>query len=294
LDRSAIAQHNSAEQGYWVIIEGGVYDLTRFVEDHPGGRRVIQLYAGTDATHGFARAHPGRPDVNVLRERHRLGVVRALALDDVSASLYRALSRQLNLVVEMQNALAADQSLQREDVTGAGDPGERTPCKLSRGLETHQRFRASYLHGLATELLPDLWSACQGLLFPDAPVDWMRDHLARTAASEPARRSLSLATQLFEHLPAWASDPRLPEVVSALEGADTGCLAAMKAAWIEAVRAFEDDDVPAGNQRASRVRAACEDAGAAMQRYHERLGRELSRALGPSSSAAERDAGRIP
>ena len=40
-----VAQHNS-RQSCWVIIEAHAYDLTDFVDDHPGGSSVIMRYAG--------------------------------------------------------------------------------------------------------------------------------------------------------------------------------------------------------------------------------------------------------
>ena len=43
----------------WVIIDGKVYDLTPFVEDHPGGDAIL-AHAGGDATQGFRG--PQHPD----------------------------------------------------------------------------------------------------------------------------------------------------------------------------------------------------------------------------------------
>ena len=37
-----------------VALRGGVYDFTRFVEQHPGGARGLLRHAGTDASDVFA------------------------------------------------------------------------------------------------------------------------------------------------------------------------------------------------------------------------------------------------
>ncbi|KAJ5492325.1 Aldolase-type TIM barrel, partial [Penicillium expansum] len=44
-DRSEVAEHKSL-QSCWVIIDQIVYDLTSFVELHPGGSKIILRYAG--------------------------------------------------------------------------------------------------------------------------------------------------------------------------------------------------------------------------------------------------------
>lgn len=48
-----VAKHNTA-QSAWVIVDDGVYDLTGFVDKHPGGREMMLLAAGRDCTDLFA------------------------------------------------------------------------------------------------------------------------------------------------------------------------------------------------------------------------------------------------
>lgn len=44
-----IATHNT-ETDCWVSLYGEVYNVTKFLDDHPGGKDSIMLYAGKDAT----------------------------------------------------------------------------------------------------------------------------------------------------------------------------------------------------------------------------------------------------
>ncbi|KAF3047452.1 hypothetical protein E8E12_007166 [Didymella heteroderae] len=56
LTRDAVAKHNTPED-MWCIIDHKVYDLTDFVDAHPGGSVVLEQVAGTDATIAFYNLH---------------------------------------------------------------------------------------------------------------------------------------------------------------------------------------------------------------------------------------------
>mmetsp|Transcript_1843 Transcript_1843/g.2139 ORF Transcript_1843/g.2139 Transcript_1843/m.2139 type:complete len:648 (-) Transcript_1843:117-2060(-) len=55
-----VAKHNT-DKDCWVILEDNVYDVTDFLDDHPGGKKAIMLYAGKDATKEFAMLH--KPEI---------------------------------------------------------------------------------------------------------------------------------------------------------------------------------------------------------------------------------------
>jgi len=51
-----VAKHSS-ESDCWVILFDEVYNVTTFLDDHPGGKDAIMLYAVKDATEQFDMLH---------------------------------------------------------------------------------------------------------------------------------------------------------------------------------------------------------------------------------------------
>ncbi|NWJ09309.1 CYB5B protein, partial [Crypturellus undulatus] len=47
-----VARRNSSREA-WLVIHGRVYDVTRFLAEHPGGEEVLLEQAGRDATESF-------------------------------------------------------------------------------------------------------------------------------------------------------------------------------------------------------------------------------------------------
>ncbi|KAG0036361.1 hypothetical protein BGZ82_004329 [Podila clonocystis] len=55
-----VAKHDKPDD-CWVIVNGQVLDVTKFLPDHPGGKKAILIFAGRDATVEFNMLH--KPDV---------------------------------------------------------------------------------------------------------------------------------------------------------------------------------------------------------------------------------------
>ncbi|MEO8180909.1 MAG: cytochrome b5 domain-containing protein [Deltaproteobacteria bacterium] len=257
IDVSELSRRNTRERGYWLAIEDRVYDLSEFVERHPGGSHTLLAHAGTDATEAYNKAHHARSEIDAMREMYCIGALHRLDLGRFSrvvetpsgyqvtslVTVHRAWMRALYLVVEMQNAFARDQELQ-ERVTSAGDPiSPRSPYKLSRAVETHQRFVQGYLAVLFYETFPPLVDLTEGMLGTSL------DEMPRITDEERAR--LAAGHQLIkERLDcaasrlACASAPaglveQLTRVLGALEEADRKLLDTLADRLRDGVNVFE-------------------------------------------------------
>lgn len=63
LTLAQVQEHNTADD-CWSIVAGNVYNLTDWINEHPGGASVIEGMCGVDATEAFNSEHgsQGRPE----------------------------------------------------------------------------------------------------------------------------------------------------------------------------------------------------------------------------------------
>lgn len=48
-----VAKHKTPESGLYIIVDSCVYDISNFIEEHPGGSRILKRVAGKDASKQF-------------------------------------------------------------------------------------------------------------------------------------------------------------------------------------------------------------------------------------------------
>ncbi|GAD98280.1 cytochrome b5, putative [Paecilomyces variotii No. 5] len=59
-----VASHNNPEKGLYIIVDSDVYDVTEFINEHPGGSKILKRVAGKDASKQFWKYH----NQNVLKK----------------------------------------------------------------------------------------------------------------------------------------------------------------------------------------------------------------------------------
>jgi cytochrome b involved in lipid metabolism len=237
LDASELVLRNDEELGRWLAVEGRVYDVGRFMHVHPGGEKIVRAYSGMDSTRAYrAVLHHVDSEVDAMRGMYEIGVLRRLdfgsewgvavgsdGLRYVSlADLYRAWMRFVYSVVEMQNALELDYDIHGRPLTRTDSPEEASAFRVRMLLESHRRFRASYLAFSIGDALHELWALTSGLCARSVSVQELRD---RVAEIERSADILSIA----------ATDEHSLQTLHEADGGTLGALAAR-------ARALEAED----------------------------------------------------
>ncbi len=201
-DASEVALHNDDEHGYWMIIDGRVYNVTEFAQLHPGGVKIIREYAGMDATQPYQKIlHHVNPEVNSMLGMYEIGKVRRLnfgmkwgvfvsatGLKSVTlADAYRIWMRYLYFVVELENSLHNEFTIQEQSTTVNEDAGERSPYKVQLLIQVYKRFLNEYINSLTGEPLELLWAVTSGLCSSSEDVNQLRNNVARIQQSENAQ-----------------------------------------------------------------------------------------------------------
>jgi sulfite reductase alpha subunit-like flavoprotein len=261
---SEVALHNDEEHGYWMVVNGAVYDMNEFLHLHPGGARIILENAGLDATREYqAVQHHQHSEVDAVLSMYKLGQVRRLDFRGVWGialrpsgmaylslhDLFRGWVRYLYLLVEMQNALRNDFGYLERATIRDEDPNRFSPFKAMLVANTHRRFLLSYFDGALGTELSELWANTVSLCAPNGDVGWMERELDSIRAGDHARllpdfnRRLAVLYQVLrsadeERAVCLAEEAR--RLSARLRALDLRFLQDMKMAVREGVAVFEE------------------------------------------------------
>ncbi|KAK0741143.1 putative cytochrome b5 protein [Schizothecium vesticola] len=72
--KADVATHKDEAAGMYIMIDDGVYDITNFIEEHPGGAKILKRVAGKDASKQFWKYH-GKPVLEKYGAKLRVGTV---------------------------------------------------------------------------------------------------------------------------------------------------------------------------------------------------------------------------
>ncbi|MCJ1382601.1 hypothetical protein MMC17_005714 [Xylographa soralifera] len=72
ISQSDVSAHNTVDTGLYIVIDGSVYDMTGFVEEHPGGAKILKRVGGKDASKQFWKYH-NESVLKKYQERLKIG-----------------------------------------------------------------------------------------------------------------------------------------------------------------------------------------------------------------------------
>ena len=254
-DASDLVLRNDAEHGWWMAINGAVYDVTEFRRLHPGGFRIIDDNAGVDATVEWeAIRHQDDSEIQAMLDMYKIGFLRRLDLGQTwgialregrttyvpLTDVLKAWLRHLYLTVELQNSLRNDRSILDGQLTPVEDPATPTPLKLMFAADLQSRLLALYLPALVGEGLTDLWALACGLFDVTADARELPGTLRALADGAEGRRAATAVEALRDavresRMDAVGAGPLL----EALTTANADVIAAVKRHLRDGLLAFE-------------------------------------------------------
>ena len=121
-----VKKHNSAGD-CWSIIDGNVYDLTNWVDSHPGGKERITAICGKDGTSSFLGKHSNSSSAKSQLTRFELGKL-AVAATTATPTPTTQATKQLSAflgeadaLIKQKNFSAALNLLKQADSTYANN-----------------------------------------------------------------------------------------------------------------------------------------------------------------------------
>lgn len=85
-----VQKHNKADD-VWIVLHNKVYDISKYLEDHPGGSAILIEVAGTDATEAFEET--GHSDeAREELEKYHIGELPTEVSNKLLSSHYRTSS----------------------------------------------------------------------------------------------------------------------------------------------------------------------------------------------------------
>ncbi|WP_158600410.1 cytochrome b5-like heme/steroid binding domain-containing protein [Tessaracoccus antarcticus] len=69
-----VASH-AAVDSCWAVVDGSVYDLTTWIDRHPGGKKAIKALCGTDGSASFHKEHDSQQEPSDALAEFRIGTL---------------------------------------------------------------------------------------------------------------------------------------------------------------------------------------------------------------------------
>jgi cytochrome b involved in lipid metabolism len=68
-----VAKHDKKDD-CWIIIDNNVCDITKFLDEHPGGPQILIMYAGKDCTEDFVDIGHSNDAIELMK-KYKIGEI---------------------------------------------------------------------------------------------------------------------------------------------------------------------------------------------------------------------------
>ncbi|CAO3672557.1 unnamed protein product [Umbelopsis ramanniana] len=137
-----VAAHNN-DKDCWIIVDNKVFDVTKFLSEHPGGKKILLKVAGKDASKQFAQFHNAQIMENV-------GL--PLQVGVIGGAVQQAKPEKPKAAAEAGNRVG--------DMIPYGDPTDCQDWNSPYYNESHYKLRRELRAFVEKELMPNchMWS----------------------------------------------------------------------------------------------------------------------------------------
>lgn len=160
-----VATHNKADKLY-IVVDEDVYDLTKFQDEHPGGKKILQRVAGKDASKQFWKYHndsilkkyKAQLQVGSLVTKKKAEAPPPAPKQEKPKAVPQAESGTVSAVPSGPNLLALAENAEPADPFGSlipySDPNWYQSYHSPYVNKTHEALRAEVREWVETELEP--------------------------------------------------------------------------------------------------------------------------------------------
>ncbi len=146
---SEIATHSTEKEGYWVIMDNKVLDISPYVKKHPGGETALLEFVGSDISKEFSRIHEDSLVANKLVEKFCIGELEKRNFSEKKITLFWEAQKELLLgIIEQYNIYCLEISVHGKEYFPNQNKNHDSPYEKFLQEHSSTRLRTTYLEKL--------------------------------------------------------------------------------------------------------------------------------------------------
>lgn len=215
-DPSEVVLHNNKQTGYWIVVNRGVYDITDYMDLHPGGPVILRNQTGLDATQEYeAIGHHLDGGINSLLSNFFIGNMRKINFGHNNGGVaflnnqytyisleefYSTWIADLYLVVEMYNTVL--NMFNHYDVITSSWKDTQEELIFYRMQSTandHANFMCTYFSCIISRLT-SLWSLTASIGYTDKDIFHLRDEFDKIKNDKEYRKNSAFDALLLNRI----------------------------------------------------------------------------------------------